>query len=242
MIGKALALVAIAVLGLFALACTENTTIQTAQEQTDGISVSGSGTATGEPDVAVLTLGVEAEAPSVGEARTQAAESMDAMLAALREGGLAEEDIQTTRFSVFPQYDFVEGRQELRGFAVNNTVTAKIRTIDTTGEIIDAAVTAGGDLARIDQLQFTIDDPTALEDEARREAMADARARAETLAEEAGVDLGDPRAINESGGALPRVFEGAIAADIAFQEDADTPISIGELEVRVNVQVVYGLE
>lgn len=242
MIGKMLALMALGALGLFALACTTTTTVQSPDQAAPGISVSGTGTASGEPDIALLTLGVQAEADSVGAAREQAASAMDAMLSALKDGGVADEDIQTTRFSVYPQYDFVDGKQELRGFTVENSVTAKIRTIDDTGDIIDAAVTAGGNLARVDNLQFTIDDPSALEDQARREAMADARSRAETLADEAGVDLGDPRAISESGGAVPITFAGAEVADAAFQELPRTPISVGELDVQINVQVVYGLD
>jgi len=228
----------IAALAFLALGCTdESTTVVQSDQQSTGISVSGTGTATGEPDIAVLTLGVEARADSVGEAREQAANSMNAMLDALKEGGVAEEDIQTTRFSVQPVYDFSNNRQELTGFIVSNIVTAKVRSIDDTGDLIDAAVEAGGDLARVENLVFTIDDPSALEEQARVEAMAEARARAETLAEAGGVDLGDPISITESGGVVPGDFAGGEVAE----DGGRTPIQLGELEVSVTVQVVYGL-
>jgi hypothetical protein len=227
-------------LGLLTLACTSETTVLPPNQEAPGITVSGVGSVFGEPDVAVLSLGVEAEAEGVGEARSQAAEAMEAMLSALKEGGVAEEDIQTTRFSVQPRYDFIDKRQVLRGFVVNNLVTAKIRSIDNTGELIDAALEAGGDLARVQNLQFTIDDPSALEEEARKEAMAEARHKAETLAEAAGVDLGPPRSISESGGPRPIRFEASLAVELL--EEAETPIEVGELEVRVQVQVVFGLE
>ena len=228
-------------LGLLALACAEEITVLSPDQQAPAIDVSGSGTASAAPDVAVLSLGVEAEADSVGEARAQAAEAMDAMLAALKDGGVADEDIQTTRFSVQPRFDFIEQRQVLRGFAVDNIVSVKIRSIDDTGELIDAALAAGGDLARIEGVRFTIDDPSSLEDEARQEAMAEARRKAKTLAQAAGVDLGRPRSISETGGSIPeqfRAFDGAFAD----AELAATPIELGELEVRVSVQVVYELE
>lgn len=240
MYGKTFLFVGALALGLFALACSTETTVLPPGREAPGVSVSGSGSVFGEPDVAVLTLGVEAEGASVGEARSQAATAMDAMLSALKDGGVADDDIQTTRFSVQPRFDFIDGRQILRGFIVSNVVTAKIRTIDDTGDLIDAAVDAGGDLARVQNLRFTIDDPSALEDEARRLAMQEAKRKAETLADAAGVELGAPRNISESGGAVPIAFRAA-AFDAEFQLEAGTPIEVGELEVRVQVQVVYGL-
>ncbi len=238
---KTVGVIAVLVAGLFALACTETTVVQPDSQGTTGISVSGTGSVFGEPDVAVLTLGVEAQADSVGEARAQAAEAMDAIMSALRDGGVDDDDIQTSRFSVQPRYDFRAGEQELIGFFVDNIVTVKIRNIDDTGDLIDAAVDAGGDLARVDNLRFTIDDPAELQDEARRLAMEDAKSKAETLAEVAGVDLGAPRSISESGGPRSITFEGAIVAD-AGRDFSSTPISVGELQVQINVQVLYGLD
>ena len=241
---KIVGLLAVVGLGLLALGCTtrNTTTVLPPGPEPPGIAVSGAGSAFGEPDVAALSLGVEAEATGVAEARSQAAEAMDAMLAALKEGGVASEDIQTTRFSVQPRYDFTERRQILVGFTVNNTVTAKIRSIDDTGELIDAAIEAGGDLARINSLRFTIDDPSALEDEARLEAMSDARSKAETLAQAAGVTLGAPRSISEFAGAVPIQFDGAEFSRLVADQAAATSIELGELEVRVDVQLVYDLE
>lgn len=234
-------LIAAAALGALALACTDETTVLPPNNESPGVTVSGSGSVFGEPDVALLSLGVEARARSVAEARGQAAEAMDAMLIALKDGGVADEDIQTTRFTVQPEFDFINDRQVLRGFVVTNTVTAKIRTIDNTGQLLDGALEAGGDLARVESLQFTIDDPSPLQDQARREAVEEARAKAETLAEAAGVELGRPRTITESGGPVPIPFETAAFDDTA-QELERTPIETGELEVRIDVQIAYDLE
>jgi len=234
------ALAGIAALGLLAFACTNETTVLPPSQELPGVTVSGSGSAFGEPDVAELSLGVEAEAAGVSEARSRAAEAMEAMLTALKDGGVADEDIQTTRFSVQPRFDYIDGRQELRGFVVTNIVIAKIREIDDTGGLIDSALEAGGDLARVDNLRFTIDDPSALEEQARQEAMAEARRKAETLAQAAGVELGPPRSISESGGPQPVPFE--LRSVPGAGELAATPIEVGELEVRVQVQVVYALE
>ncbi len=230
-----------AALALLTLACRTETTVLPPGQEAPGVAVTGEGSVFGEPDVAVVSLGVEAEAVSVGDARAQAAEAMDKTLAALKDGGVADEDIQTSRFSVQPRYDYSGDKEELIGFVVTNLVTAKIRNIDDTGDLIDAAVKAGGNLARVQDLQFTIDDPSSLEDQARQEAMEQARGKAQTLADAAGVNLGPPQSISESGGVTPDVYRyGAAAVDMA--EQAGTPIEAGELEVVVQVQVVYGLE
>ncbi len=239
---KAFGLIALLAVGLLALACTETTTILPSdRDQSPGISVSGLGSVFGEPDVAILTLGVEAQADSVGEARSNAAEAMDAMIASLKDAGVEDSDIQTSRFSVQPRYNFREGEQELIGFFVENLVTVKIRDIDQTGELIDDVVEAGGDLTRVQNLRFTIDDPEELQQEARRLAMENAKSKAETLAEAGGVELGAPRSISEN------VTRSPIALDrfaYASLEDsgASTSIEVGELEVQIQVQVVYGLD
>lgn len=229
-------LVALAI-GLALFACTDETTVLPSEGEPAGVTVSGAGSAFGVPDVAVLTLGVEAEAATVEEARGQAAGSMEGMVQALKDGGVTNDDIQTTRFSVQPRYDLENDRQMLRGFLVTNIVTAKLREIDKTGELVDAALTAGGDLSRVDSLTFTIDDPSTLETEARRLAVDEARQRAETLADAAAAELGRVLSITESGGAVP-VFAGEGAA----RDEGVTPIEPGELEVQVQVQVVYELK
>jgi uncharacterized protein YggE len=117
----------------------------------------------------------------------------------------------------------------------------KIRDIDQTGTLIDDVVAAGGDLTRVQNLRFTIDDPEALQQEARQLAMEDANSKAQTLADAGGVDLGAPRSISESGRARTIDFDGAELASVR-DEGAGTSIEIGELEVQIQVQVVYGLD
>ena len=238
---KTVGLMALLAVGLLALACTETTVLPSDRESNPGIGVSGTGSVFGEPDVAILTLGVEAQADSVGEARAKAAEAMDAMLTVLKDGGVEDSDIQTSRFSVEPRYNFRDGEQELIGFFVNNLVTVKIRDIDETGTLIDDVVEAGGDLTRVQNLRFTIDDPEELQQEARRLAMENAKSKAETLADAGGVDLGAPRSISESGGARALTFR-ADASAAEFAAGASTSIEVGELEVQIQVQVVYGLD
>lgn len=233
----------LALLGFALVGCTdEGTTVVTPGAPAEGISVSGSGSAFGAPDVAVLQMGVSVLKPSVKEARQQAASAMQDVVDSMKDNGIEEKDIQTTRFSVHAEYDYRNDRQELRGFRVTNIVTAKLRDIDKTGDVLDDVIEAGGDLVEVQSVNFTIDDPDELREEARREAVEDARQKAETLAELADVKLGKPLSISESGGPVPIPYRGAAEMGLAVEEEAPTPIEVGELEVAISVQIVYAIE
>ena len=225
-----------------AVACTTEETVQVIPggAQAQGISVTGTGEASGAPDLALLTLGVSTEKRSVKEARDEAAQAMDAVLSSLKDNGVEEKDIQTRQLSIEPQFDYIDGRQQLRGFRVTNIVSAKVRDLDRTGEVIDDAASAGGDLVQVQSLSFTIEEPDDLRAEAREEAVAEARAKAERLAELAGVKLGKPITINEEGFVQPPIpfARGELAAAPA----AETPIQPGELEVSVSVSVLFAIE
>ena len=233
---------AVAGLALLAVACTtENVEVQPST-QLHGIRVTGSGEASGEPDLAVLDLGVSAEARTVESARDTAADAMNDVLDALKDDGVADEDVQTRRFRIEPEYEFPDGRRVLIGFRVTNVVQVKVRDLDRVGEVIDDVAGAGRDLVQVQSLRFSIEDPDALKAEARKEAVADARAKAESLAELAGVKLGKPISINESTGfAAPRLL-GAIPEMAGGLGGAPTPIEPGEMEVSVTVDVLYAID
>jgi len=120
-------------------------------------------------------------------------------------------------------------------------VTAKIRDMDKAGTIIDAAAKAGGDLTRIDSIAFSIDDPSAYYDEARQKAMADAEAKAKHLAELAGVTLGKPTYISESIYMPPPIYPRAVYEEAAVAAPGAPPISPGEMEISLTVQVAYAV-
>ena len=125
------------------------------------------------------------------------------------------------------------------GYRVTNVVTAKIRDVDKAGTIIDDVAEAGGDLTRIDNIGFLMDDPSDYYEEAREKAMADANAKAKHLASLAGVILGKPTYISEGTQVIsPRVM---MEAAVAMEAAAPTPISPGEMEIPVSLQVVYAI-
>ena len=210
--------------------------------QQEGISVTGQGKVSAVPDIVSLRLGVEAQAASVAEAQTQAAEAMDKVMAALTDNGVAEKDIQTQYFSIrrVTKWDREKEEEVVIGYRVTNMVTAKIRDIDKAGAIIDAVAEAGGDLTRISSIGFSIDDPSAYYEEAREKAMADAKAKAEQLAELADVTLGKPTYISEST-YVPPVIRGAVYEEAMPAPAVETSISPGEMEISLTVQVGYAI-
>ena len=224
--------------------------LQVGSSQT-GIWVTGEGTVTLQPDLALLNLGVETFAKTVAEARDEAARAMDAIVSALHDRGVEDKDIQTRFFNISPQYEFPEvfeegirtRKQVLVGYRVNNSAAVKIRDLDAVGQIIDEVATAGGDATRINGISFTVEDPKPFMATLREAAVGDALAKAQQLASLTGVSLGRLVFISESGGRLPVVR--AIQEDTFFAAAAAPPpsaISGGELELRMTVQAVFGIQ
>jgi uncharacterized protein YggE len=123
------------------------------------------------------------------------------------------------------------------GYRVTNTVTVKIRDVESTGTIIDAVAAAAGDSIRINSIYFTVDDTSAYLEQARANAMADAKAKAQQLADLAGMSLGNPTYISEGGSYAPYIYADRALLD----EGSSTPISPGETEVSLSIQVVYSM-
>ena len=213
-------------------------------QQNTGIWVTGEGKVSAVPDVAILNLGVEVQADTVAEAQSWAAKVMTDVLDELDNRGIAKKDIQTRHFSIYPvrRWSEKEGKEVLIGYRVTNTVTTKIREVDDTGDIIDAVTKVGGDYIRINNISFTVDDPTPYYEEAREKAMADAEAKAKQLAELGDVKLSEVTFISE-GGLVPIVRETFIQAPVPMPAAPPmTPISPGETEIRLSVQVAYSIE
>jgi uncharacterized protein YggE len=215
------------------------TTVELRESAESGISVIGVGEVFGAPDTMTLSIGVRVTEESVDEATAQAAESTKAVIDALQEAGVAEEDIQTQQFRIRPEYNFVDDRQELIGFTVTNTVVAKLRDIEQAGQTIDAAVAAGGDDTVVDGVGFSLEDDAERIAAARERAWDDAEAKAEQLADLAGITLGPAVQIAEG-------FDTAVPGG-GFEQMADaravnTPIEPGQVASTVTVSVRFSVE
>lgn len=202
-----------------------------------GITVTGLGHSSASPDVMTVDMGISVLAATVAEARSLATSKAQDLIATLKDAGLTEEDIQTARYSIHPEYDHHEGQQKLRGYRVSNDLQVALHELASAGETLDAAAEAGGDEMTINNVSFSIEDQTAARDQAREVAWSDAVARAEHLARLSGRTLGDVVGIVETTGRppgpgpLPRM---ALAADA-------TPIEAGATSITVNLEVRFAL-
>jgi uncharacterized protein YggE len=213
-------------------------------QSTDGetirsISVTGVGRVKAEPDVADINLGVTKQGEDAQAAAAEAATTMDAVINALLEAGISENDIQTTSLSLNPIYDWNENPPDIEGWEASNLVNVTVRDIESVGEVVDAATAAGA--TNVNGISFRVDDPSAAEAEARSAAVADARVKADQLAADAGVTIIGVVSISESGTQAPQpIYMERAAFDMAAEGAVPTtPVQPGQVELSVSVFIQY---
>ncbi|MEO5883995.1 MAG: SIMPL domain-containing protein [Candidatus Limnocylindrales bacterium] len=200
------------------------------------IAVSGTGRVAVVPDTADLRLGLSVARPSVDAARMEAAGIMEAILRAVDAAGVARRDVRTTLLSVQPRYDYRDGKAPtLTGYELANAVEVTIRDLARLGDVVDGVLKAGA--TSMDGLSFRSSDPAPAEREARHAAMADARSRADVLAEAAGLAIVGVADIIE--GNLAMSPGPQFKADRVVMAEASTPIETGTTEIAVTVAVTY---
>jgi uncharacterized protein YggE len=207
--------------------------------QRDTIAISAQGKVTALTDIAKLSVGVQTEKKTVAEAMTENTSKMNAITSKLMELGVAKEDIQTTNYQVYETYDYPNGKQVSRGFTVAQTVDIKVRKLESVGGILSAAGALGAN--QIGNVQFTIDDPEALRQQARIKGLEMAKTKAQALASAAGVKLGKVVGFSESANSpMPPVF---YAKDMAMGQGgspaANPEVQPGSQDVTVDVTVQY---
>jgi uncharacterized protein len=204
------------------------------------ISVAGTGHIVLSPDTADLRLGVSSTAKTVKAARAAAAGSMTKVIASLKNLGIADKDIQTTILSLQPLYDYSSNSNtpRLTGYQLSNAIAVTIRDLDKVGDAIDDSLAAGA--TSLDGVSFRVADQAAAEQQARQAAMDEAKAKAKTLADAAGVSISGVSSISETVAPVPYpVYYGFGAAGAPQATDVKTPVAPGSTEVTVTVAVVY---
>jgi uncharacterized protein YggE len=209
------------------------------------ISVTGDGESSVAPDMAIVNFAVVKQAKTAREALDENNKAMNDVLAALKSGGIAERDLQTSGFSIQPQYNYpqpVDGQQQqpqLIGYQTINSVTVRLRDLAKLGAVIDQSVSLG--INQGGDIQFTNDKPDAVIDEARKNAVASAVKKAKTLSEAAGVKLGRILEINEN---VPRAMPQPVYRATMMKEasDAAVPVQSGENNYNVSVTVTFAIE
>jgi uncharacterized protein YggE len=210
------------------------------------ITIEGRGEVMATPDMAQINSGVTTQGATAREALDANTAAMADLIAELKAAGIEPRDIQTSGFSVNPNYVYTDERDangyslppKINGYQVSNTVTVTVRKLDTLGSILDKSVTVGANT--INGVSFSVADPSELYDEARKAAFADARAKAELYATAAGSTLEDILSISEGQTFNdPQPYPMYARADMAAS--APVPVQAGELAFAINVSVQWEL-
>ncbi|MFE5965954.1 SIMPL domain-containing protein [Streptomyces sp. NPDC056463] len=202
------------------------------------LTVTGTGRAGAAPDIAVISVAVEARAKTGEEAMAAQSRAAEALFAALRKQSVADRDIRTESISLFPVYtQAANGESRVSGYQASQSVSATVRDVDRTGQVVGAVTKATGDAGRVDGVTFDVADPAALRARARELAHKDAQDKAAQHARLSGHRLGRLVSITETDSGRPS----AGAAPEASADASGVPLAPGEIEEQVTVTAVYEL-
>ena len=204
------------------------------------LSISAEGSVNREPDIAFLNAGVQTQGDTAEAAMSANATAMNGVFDALTAANVDRKDMQTSNFSLQPQYDYSNRSNgqppRLTGYQASNQLTVRVRDLDNLGQTMDALVGAGGNT--FSGLRFALEDDRAAKNAARDIAMKEAISRAELYAAASGYEVARVVTISESGGYSPQPM--AMMAQARSVESA-TPIASGEVGYSVSVNVTFEL-
>jgi len=212
------------------------------------MQMSGHGEIMAKPDTAYVTSGVTSQAATAKDALAANTADMTALIGVLKDAGVAEEDIQTSGFAVNPNYIYSDQRDangyqlppKISGYTVTNSVTVHVRDLSILGTMLDKEVSVGANT--INGINFAVEDPSALYDEARKAAFTDAKGKADLYADAAGVSLGAIQTISENQGYTqppqPYLYKATAAA---ADRSAPVPVEAGQLTFSIDVAITWDL-
>lgn len=247
-LGSILVVAALLVSGCSAAAALPGPAVasaQVAQEEGNSdstprlLSVNGSGTATGTPDVVYVEVGVDLKSPSAAEVVEESTTRMNKVMEALTAQKVEKKDVQTVAYNMWVEevYDKEGNPTGERVYHLVHRVQVTVRDLEKVGTVLEKALEAGANT--VGGIQFGIEDPTALQKEAREKAIANAKAKAQQLAEGLGVTLGEPQSVSEFGYVTPVVVKGMEMAGVGGGGAGPVPVSPGQLSVTVEVSVSW---
>jgi hypothetical protein len=232
---------AILVLATVLSACGPTTINAEAQPPVRTINVSGTGKVELAPDIAYINLGVHTEDPRASVAVAANNALTQEVIDAVKAAGIAEKDIRTSNFSIWPSQNYSPDGQPLETkYVVDNTVFVTVRDLEKLGDLLDGAIAAG--VNTVNSIQFDVADKTAALKQARADAVKDAQTQARELAEAAGLQLGDVYSLGFSENAYPIFDYGKGGGGGAAAEAAAVPIQPGQLTISATVSMSYAIK
>jgi uncharacterized protein YggE len=234
---KYIFLMAILVLSIALTACGPSTITVQPQPPQRTITVTGTGMVTLTPDIAYINIGVHSQDASASVALTDNSTKAQAIIEVIKAAGVAEKDIQTTNFSIYPQQQY-DNNGNMTGilYVVENTVYVTVRDLSTLGSLLDATVRAGANT--INSISFDLADKTAALSQARLAAVAEANKQADELTGATGVSLGDVQTISYFDSTVPVTIQYS-RNDMAAAESV--PVQAGSMEISTTVTIVYAI-
>ncbi|MDP3974014.1 MAG: SIMPL domain-containing protein [Candidatus Daviesbacteria bacterium] len=201
--------------------------------------VTGEGKVDAQPDIATVTVGIQANGSTVKVAQDQINTTINNISKAIKDLGVDQKDVQTTNYNINPNYDFREG-QRITGYSASTNLQIKVRQIDNINSVIDTATTNGAN--QVSSISFDVDDKIKLQNEAREKAVADAKSKAENAAKIAGFRLGKIINYSENFGGYPIPIPLRSELAVGQAEVPTTQIEPGSAEITVNVNLSYQIE
>ncbi|ABS63935.1 protein of unknown function DUF541 [Parvibaculum lavamentivorans DS-1] len=209
------------------------------------ITITGEGKAMAAPDIAYISTGVVTEGATAAEALAANTKAMAEVFAGLKDAGVAEKDMQTSQFSVYPVYEQQDPQKQeprtpkIGGYRVQNQLTVTVRDLTALGGILDKVVSLGSN--QMNGISFSIDKPEPLLDEARKDAVKDALRKAKLYAGAAGISLGQIMSISENGIGMPP--QPYYAKDMMMRAEASSvPVAAGEQTITASVNLVIAID
>ena len=210
-------------------------------EDANQITISATGEVYAAPDIAALTLGIQTDGKDVKNITQENTETMNKIIDGVKSLGLEAKDIQTTQYSVSPQYNWTQDKgQVLKGYRITQNIDLKIRDFDKIGDILSVATENGANI--VSDLRFSIEDEEKAKTQARDKAIAAAKAKAQTIAHQAGIKLGDIINVYEDYYYAPVQYSSAkVMNDMASSESAReiAQVESGEQQVQITINLVY---
>ncbi len=209
-----------------------------APHERDTFTVAGEGKITAKPDLVKLSLGVQTDAMTVKEAQRTNTQRMNAITAAMKALGVEDKDLQTANYSIYPKIDWKDGKQNIIGYTVTQNLEVKVRDLDKVGDVLGKAGELGAN--QVGGLDFTIDDPTLLQEQARDKAIDDAKKKADMLAAKLGLNVVKIVTFSEASGYVPPPRP--MMMDMMAKSEAAgaaPEIQAGSLDVTSNVSVTF---
>lgn len=204
------------------------------------VAVNGEGKVTVKPDVALINIGVTTEKITVAQAQKENVDKMNAVTKAIKDQfKIDEKDIQTSQYSISPKYDWSDGRQRIIGYSVNQSISIKARDFDKLGDILAKATELGAN--SVSGPNFIVDDVEKYREDARKEAIDQAKDKARVLADQVGIKLGSIVNFSENNGGYPiPMYDTAAGSRVSLEKSVSAPdIQSGSQDIIVDVTIIY---